>query len=144
MKKILLSFLAILLLGAVVSCSSVPEKNPALQRQWMLISFGNFSKEELVKNKAEINLTATIEKGKIRGGANMGCNTIFFTSEFKSGGKVKISGVGSTLKACQNMELETAFSQKFDQMTNYSIQGHFLTLSDGSGNSMKFVAADWD
>lgn len=144
MKKILLSIFAILLLGAVVSCSSVPEKNPALQRQWMLISFKNFSKEELVKNKAEINLTGTMEKGKIRGGANMGCNNIFFTSEFKSGGKVKISGVGSTLKACQNMELETAFSEKFDKMTNYSIEGHFLTLSDDSGDSMKFVAADWD
>ncbi|NML69842.1 META domain-containing protein [Chryseobacterium sp. RP-3-3] len=144
MKRILTSFFAVLLLGAVVSCSSVPEKNPNLQRQWMLISFGNFSKQELIKNKAEVNLTGAMEKGRIKGGASMGCNNIFFTSEFKSGGKVKISGVGSTLKACQNMELETAFSQKFDKMTNYSIEGHFLTLSDDNGNSMKFVAADWD
>ncbi len=74
----------------------------------------------------------------------MGCNSMFFTSAFKKGGKVKISGVGSTLKACQNMELETAFAQKFDKMTRYSIEGHFLTLSDDSGHSMKFVAADWD
>lgn len=144
MKRILVSFFAVLLLGAVVSCSSVPEKNPNLQRQWMLISFGNFPKEELIKNKAEINLTSTIEKGKIKGRAIMGCNNMFFTSEFKTGGKVKISGVGSTLKACQNMELETAFGQKFDKMTNYSIEGHFLTLSDDNGNAMKFVAADWD
>lgn len=143
MKKILVAFFAILLLGTIVGCSSVPEKNPALQRQWMLVAFGNFSKEELIKNKAEINLTGAIDNGKIKGSAYMGCNNMFFTSEFKKG-KVQISGVGSTLKACQNMELETEFGQKFDKMTNYSIQGHFLTLSDNSGNSMKFVAADWD
>ncbi|PIF43675.1 heat shock protein HslJ [Chryseobacterium sp. 52] len=144
MKKILLSFFAVLVLGAIVSCSAVPEKNPGLQRQWMLISFGQFSKEELIKNKAEINLTGIMEKGKIRGGAHMGCNSMFFISEFKSEGKVKISGLGSTMKACENMELETAFSQSFDKMTNYSIEGHFLTLSDDRGNSMKLVAADWD
>lgn len=144
MKKILVSFFAVLLLGAVISCSSVPQKNPSLQRQWMLVSFDQFSKEELVRNKAEINLTGIMEKGKIKGGANMGCNSMFFTSEFKTNGKVKISGVGSTLKACQNMELENAFIQKFDKMTSYSIEGHFLTLSDDNGNSMKFLAADWD
>jgi heat shock protein HslJ len=144
MKKILLSFFAVLLLGVAVSCSSVPERNPSLQRHWMLVSFDKFSRENLIKNNAEIKLTGAIEKGKIKGSANMGCNSMFFTSEFKTNGKVKISGVGSTLKACQNMELENAFIQKFDKMTNYSIEGHFLTLSDGSGNAMKFVAADWD
>ncbi|WP_265132100.1 META domain-containing protein [Chryseobacterium oranimense] len=144
MKKILTAFFAVLFLGAVVNCSAVPEKNPALQRQWMLVSFDQFSKEELIRNKAGINLTDTMEKGRIKGSAHMGCNSIFFTSEFKNGGKVKISGVGSTLKACQNMELETAFTRKFDKMTRYSIEGHFLTLSDDSGNAMKFVAADWD
>ncbi|UWX59751.1 META domain-containing protein [Chryseobacterium oranimense] len=144
MKKILTAFFAVLFLGALINCSAVPEKNPSLQRQWMLVSFDRFSKEELIKNKAEINLTGAMEKGKIKGAAHMGCNSMFFTSEFKNGGKVKISGVGSTLKACQNMELETAFTQKFDKMTHYSIEGHFLTLSDDKGNSMKFVAADWD
>ncbi|KMQ63873.1 heat-shock protein [Chryseobacterium sp. BLS98] len=144
MKKILVAFFAVLFFGAAVSCSAVPEKNPALQRQWMLVSFDKFSKEKLVRNKAEINLTGVMEKGKIKGSAHMGCNSMFFTSEFKNGGKVIISGVGSTLKACQNMDLETAFSQKFDKMTHYSIEGHFLTLSDDNGNSMKFVAADWD
>lgn len=144
MKKILLSFFAVLLLGTVIRCSSVPEKIPGLQRQWMLVSFSKFSKEELIKNKAEINLTGIMEKGKIKGGANMGCNRMFFISEFKKDGKVKISGVGSTLKACQNMDLENAFIQKFDKMNHYSVEGHFLTLSDDSGNFMKFVAADWD
>jgi heat shock protein HslJ len=29
-------------------------------------------------------------------------------------------------------------------MSRYKIEGHFLTLSDEKGNTMKFVAADWD
>ncbi|UOU99236.1 META domain-containing protein [Chryseobacterium daecheongense] len=57
---------------------------------------------------------------------------------------MKISGVGSTMMACQNMVLETAFAKNFDKMTTFSVEGHFLTLSDEEGKVMKFVAADWD
>lgn len=144
MKKILLSVFAVLLLGLIFNCSTVQVKDPHIQREWMLVSFGNFTKNELVENKAGINLTANKENGKIRGSAFMGCSNMFFSSEFKNNGKVKISGVGSTMKACQNMDLETKFSKSFQSMTKYSVEGHFLTLSNDHGNSMKFVAADWD
>ena len=73
----------------------------------------------------------------------MGCNNMFFTSEFNKG-KVKISDIGSTRKACPDMKLEGEFSRSFKNMTQYSVEGHFLTLSDDHGNQMKFVAADWD
>lgn len=144
MKKIIGSLFAILFLAIMMNCSSVQVKNHSLQRQWMLVSFGDFARDELVKNKAEVNLTANKENGKIRGTAYMGCNRMFFNSEFKDDGKVKISGVGSTMMACQNQELETSFKEKFEKMKKYTIEGHFLTLSDENGNAMKFVAADWD
>ncbi|WP_276877369.1 META domain-containing protein [Chryseobacterium joostei] len=144
MKKILLSLFAVLFLGLALNCSAVPDKNPYLQRQWMMISFGGFSKEELVANKAEVNLTGKMENGKIQGSAFMGCNRMSFTFEFKKDGKVKISQGVSTMKACQNMSLEASFQKKLETMTKYTIEGHFLTLSDDNGNSMKFVAADWD
>ncbi|MDN3695421.1 META domain-containing protein [Chryseobacterium tructae] len=144
MKKILFSLLAVLCLGLVLNCSAVPDKNPYLQRQWMMVSFDGFSKDQLIAHKAEINLTGKMEKGKIYGSAYMGCNQMSFTSEFKKGGIVKISQGVSTLKACQDMNLETSFQKKFETMTRYSVEGHFLTLSDDHGNSMKFVAADWD
>lgn len=144
MKKILFPFLAVLFLGLVFNCSAVPDKNPSIQRQWMLISLDGFSKDQLVAHKAEINLTGKMEKGKIQGSAYMGCNQMSFTSEFKNGGKVKISQGVSTMKACQDMNLETSFQKKFETMTKYSVEGHFLTLSDNQGNTMKFVAADWD
>ncbi|WP_228401627.1 META domain-containing protein [Chryseobacterium sp. PMSZPI] len=144
MKKILLSLFAILLVGSVLSCSAIPEKNPNLQRQWMLVSFDGFSKDQLINHRAEVNLTANIVQGKIQGSAYMGCNQMSFTSEFKKDGRVKISNIVGTMKACQDMALETSFQKKFDHMTKYSVEGHFLTLSDDQGNSMKFVAADWD
>ncbi|WP_232539033.1 META domain-containing protein [Chryseobacterium sp. JV274] len=144
MKKILSSIFAVLFLGLVLNCSSVPDKNLSLQRQWMLISFDVFSKEQLIANKAEMNLTASMVDNKIQGNAYMGCNQMSFVSEFKKGGKVKISSGISTMKACQDMNLEASFQKKIETMTKYSIEGHFLTLSDDQGNTMKFVAADWD
>ncbi|UKB79544.1 META domain-containing protein [Chryseobacterium sp. MEBOG07] len=144
MKKILLPLFAVLLLGVVLNCSTVPDKNPSLQRQWMLVSFDGFSKDQLIANKAEMNLTGSMNNGKIQASTYMGCNQMSFVSEFKKGGKVKISKGVSTMKACQDMDLETSFQKKIETMTRYSIEGHFLTLSDDKGVSMKFVAADWD
>ncbi|PRB83710.1 heat-shock protein [Chryseobacterium culicis] len=110
----------------------------------MLVSLDGFSKDQLIAHKAEMNLTANIVKGKIQASAYMGCNRMSFVSEFKKEGKVKISKGISTMKACQDMNLETSFQKKIETMTNYSIEGHFLMLSDDQGNLMKFVAADWD
>ena len=144
MKKIFRGLLGVLFLGMIFNCSSVPVKNPSIQREWMLISFGNFSKDQMVKNKASINLTAKMDGGKIKGGAFMGCDRMFFTGEFRNNGKMKISGLGSTMMACQDMKLESAFARSFERIINYSIDGHFLTLSDDKGVVMKFVASDWD
>ncbi|WP_312286873.1 META domain-containing protein [Chryseobacterium gleum] len=144
MKKILLPLFVVLILGVVLNCSAIPDKNPSLQRQWMLISLDGFSKNQLIAHKAEMNLTAAIVDGKIQGNAYMGCNQMSFISEFKKRGKVKISKGVSTMKACQDMDLETSFQKKIETMTRYSVEGHFLTLSDDHGHTMKFVAADWD
>lgn len=144
MKKILFPLFAVLFLGLLFNCSAMPDKNPSIQRQWMLVSLDGFSKDQLIAHKAEINLTGKMEKGKIQGSAYMGCNQMSFTSEFKNDGKVKISQGISTMKACQDMNLETSFQKKFETMTKYAVEGHFLTLSDDQGNIMKFVAADWD
>jgi len=144
MNKFLTILIGAICLLLISNCSSVKMKDEHIQRQWMMVSFDSFTKEQLMKNKAEINLTAEIKDKKIRGTAFMGCNRMFFNSEFKFKNKVKISGVGSTLMACQDMELETKFVKAFEAMTNYQIEGHFLTLFDDKGNKMKFIAADWD
>ncbi|MFC3159859.1 heat shock protein HslJ [Chryseobacterium arachidis] len=144
MKKILLTVFSILWFGLSLNCSSVPVKNHQIQREWMLVSFEDYSKEDLIRNNAKIDLTSTIENGKIKAGAFMGCNRIFFASEFKKDGKVKISGIGATEMTCPNIKLEDDFSKSLKNVTNYKVEGHFLTLTYDRGNAMKFVAADWD
>lgn len=144
MKNILSFLFAFFILNLVVNCSAVKLNNQYYQREWMMVSFDGFTKEQLMKNKAEINLTEPVKDGKIRGTAMMGCNRMFFTLELKSKSKVKISGLGSTLMACQDMEIEDKFTKVFEKMTRYEIDGHFLTLYDDKGAQMKFIAADWD
>ena len=144
MNKIILTVLVVLCTGFMISCSSLIIKNPQLQREWMLVSFKDYAKQDLMKHKAGINLTAPVEHGKIKGSAFMGCNRMFFSAEFKDKDKLKISGLGSTMMACPDMKLEDDFSKSFKNMTAYSVEGHFLTLKDDQGNTMKFVAADWD
>ncbi|VXC38177.1 MULTISPECIES: META domain-containing protein [Chryseobacterium] len=144
MKNILSFLFAFFILNLVVNCSAVKSNNQHYQREWMMVSFDGFTKEQLVKNKAEINLTEPVKDGQIRGTAMMGCNRMFFTLEFKSKNKVIISGLGSTLMACQEMEIEDKVTKVFEKMTRYEIDGHFLTLYDDKGAQMKFIAADWD
>jgi len=144
MKNILSFVFTFFILNLVLNCSAAKSNNPHYQRGWMLVSFDQFSKQELIENKAGINLTGEKINTEVKGSATMGCNKIFFTTEFKNKGKLKISNLGSTEMACQNMNLENAFIKKFGNMTDYKIEGHRLTLSDKNGNEMKFIAADWD
>lgn len=145
MKNIILRFFALFILTMLSNCSASKMNNSQhYQREWMMVSFDQFTKLQLTGNKAEINLTGEKTENLVKGSARMGCNNILFQIEFKNNGKVNISGIGSTEMACKNMELENAFLKKFGNMKNYTIEGHRLTLSDGSGNKMEFIAADWD
>lgn len=144
MKNIILSFFAVFILTAVTNCSSTQVNNQHYQREWMMVSFDKFTKQELIENEAGINLTGEKTGRQIKGTAKMGCNRIFFEAELKNRGKIKISGLVGAEMVCANMELENTFMKKFEKMTHYKIEGHRLTLSDGFGNEMKFVAADWD
>ena len=144
MKRIFPIFIMFLCFGLCLNCPSVKVTEQNIHRQWMLISYKDFSKEELTNSKAEINLTKISDANKITGTAFMGCNRMFFNAEIKSKKRIEISGLGSTLMACEKMELESQFSRDFEKMQNFVIEGHFLTLYDEKGNKMKFIAADWD
>lgn len=144
MKKKILRILTLSYAGLIISCNSLPSRNPQLQREWMLVAFSSYSKQELISDGAKIDLTAPVRNGEIRGGAFMGCNRMFFSSELKKNGNLKISGLGSTMMACPDMKLEDDFVKGFRNMTRYKIDGHFLILDDKQGNTMKFIASDWD
>ena len=143
MKKIILGFTAIFALLLLANCATQKKVSPNLKREWMLVEFQNFSKEILVSNKANINFTNLNDGGKFS--AKMGCNNLFGTATLNGNESVKFSQIGSTMMFCdQAMDLETTFNKALPMMTNYKIEGHYLTLSDSKGNLMKFVASDWD
>lgn len=122
--------------------SFAPQKEvSSLKRKWMLIEFQGFTKEELIQKKAYLDLTH-LERG---GGAKMGCNSIFFSVKLKNNHKINFSGVGSTMMYCDgNVKLEENFGKLLPTITKYQVKGHFLTLRNKNGQTMKFVAEDWD
>lgn len=143
MKKIIVGFIAIFGLLLVTNCTAQTNLSENVKREWMLIEFQDFSKDLMMANKAHLNLTDQKTAGQFS--ANMGCNNMFGHVIFNTNGTVKISAIGSTMMFCdKNMDLETAFAKELPTMTNYKIEGHYLTLTNSAGNKMKFVAADWD
>ena len=143
MKKIITGFVALFALLVLSNCTSQTKVPENTKREWMLVEFQNFTKEMMMNNKANLNLTEQNEKGKFS--ANMGCNNMFGSVTFISTGTVKFSDIGSTMMYCDKaMDLEAAFAKELPTMTNYKVEGHYLTLSNASGKKMKFVAADWD
>ena len=122
--------------------SFAPQKEvSSLKRKWMLVDFQGFTKEELIQKKAYLDLTH-LDKG---GGAKMGCNSIFFSVKLKNNHKINFSGVGSTMMYCDgNVKLEENFGKLLPTITKYQVKGHFLTLKNKNGQTMKFVAEDWD
>lgn len=144
MKKIVSGFLALFALLILANCSTQKTTTSTMiEREWMLVEFQDFSKEVMVANKANMNLTHVKSTSKFS--AKMGCNNMFGTAIFGKNGTVKFSEVGSTMMFCdQAMELEAAFGKALPTMTKYKTEGHYMILSDNNGNAMKFLAADWD
>jgi heat shock protein HslJ len=143
MKKLISVFTTIFALFFLASCTMQTKAPENVKRDWMLIEFQNFTKQELTNNKAHLDLSPKIESGQFS--ANMGCNSMFGSANFNADASVKFSAIGSTMMFCDKaMDLESAFAKDLEKMTNYEVDGHYLTLSNARGQKMKFVAADWD
>lgn len=113
-----------------------------LYRQWMLVEYKNYSKEDLVNQHAYIDLSSRKAPAN-HYNAEMGCNKLFFSAKF--GNKtVKITDLGSTTKDCGDMALEQDFLRDFSNFKYYALDGQYLRLYDAEGHAITFVAADWD
>lgn len=144
MKKLISGFVALFALLLLANCSTQSKVPENIKRDWMLVEFKDFNRELMVNSKAHFSLIdENGNPGKFS--ANMGCNNMFGQATFNSIGIVKFSDFGSTMMYCdQSMDLETAFAKDLPKMTQYKVEGHYLTLTAPSGERMKFVASDWD
>lgn len=137
-QVLLAAFIIILLNG----CSS--QKTMNYKRQWMLVTFKDYTKEFLTEKKAALNLSPIQgENNSESGTAYMGCNNIRLKAKFSNDGKVTFSDLISTRMFCPG-NLENDFSKAIEKITHYKIEGHFLYLYNEKEQQMKFVAADWD
>ncbi len=145
MKRFSVMLFSLLIFAVLASCSGQKVPPELFQRQWMLTSFKNYSYDFLVKNRAQLDLAPTKSENH-RYNAFLGCNKLFLNAIFKPNGKAVFSDVGSTLMFCEGdaMKLENDFARQLPKMNHYKIEGHQMTLTDSEGNTMKFVAADWD
>jgi META domain len=149
MKLIIL----IILLSTILNCKSkiedkkiknsieneatdVKNVNQILNRVWMLIEFGNFSKELFIEKKAFLDLTTN--------SASMGCNSIGFNYKKKSVSEIEFSNLIRTEMAYGDMTLEDDFLKTIPVLNSYKIDGHKLTLYNSQNKRMVFVAQDWD
>ncbi len=114
-----------------------------LKRNWKLIEFQHFTKDNLIENNAELNLNPNPETGQYS--AYFGCNNLFFILKDVSNNSLEFSHIGTTMLDCdEKMDLEMEASQFLTGKIFYIIQGHFLELKNNKGDKMRFIAEDWD
>ncbi|WP_276135153.1 META domain-containing protein [Polluticoccus soli] len=72
---------------------------------------------------------------------NTGCNNFFGSYNLPAPGKITIKQVGSTKRACPNMDVEMNYLKALNTATNYSVSGDMLMLNDGDNKELaKFRA----
>jgi heat shock protein HslJ len=134
------NFTYLIVLIYILSCNTVRQDNTSnnLKRKWMLTRFEDFSKNELVDKKAYLDLTAANASSK------MGCNSLSFSYKINDDNTIQFSNGISTRMACPDMKLEYDFSKKITSVTSYEIKGQQLILKTNTGETIEFVAEDWD
>ena len=139
---ILLITFALLLFSCKVREQKVLPKE--LQREWMMVEFRDFKKDELVGLKAGIQFSDSEKKEIVLSGF-AGCNRVFATVKFSGKEDVEFTKTSSTEKFCANkMNVENEFLKALPNITKYKIDGHFLTFYNKTGEEIKFIASDWD
>jgi heat shock protein HslJ len=125
----------------IMACNTVKkdDNNQQLNRIWMLVEFEQFTKEDLTKNQAYLDLTKPENAA-----SKMGCNNLSFQYKIVSNSEIQFNDGIATKMYCDDMQLETDFSKEITLISNYSLDGHHLTLTSSDGKKMVFVAQDWD
>lgn len=123
--------------NALISKQNLPIE---LERQWMLTSITGFTKEKLIKNKAQLDLTRYSGRK-----ANLGCGDFLVEVLQVNADKIKFKTKENSSKKCIETDvLEYVFRNELGTVNRYKIEGHFLKLYQNDKIVMEFVAADWD
>ena len=126
MKKIsvciMMIFGAAFIISSCTATRHLPEEKQ-IQKKWTLITIDNVNNEKVNTSHAYIELS---RDGK--GGAKADCNLIFFSYKVLPDYKIKFSGVGSTMMACPDMEVESEMAKLIPLINNYELRDGMLIL----------------
>lgn len=115
-------FGAAFLISSCTATRNLPGEKQ-LQKKWMLTTIDNVSNEKVSASHAYIELS----RGE-KGGAKADCNLIFFSYKVLPDNKIKFSGVGSTMMACPDMEVESEMARLIPLINNYELRDGMLIL----------------
>lgn len=144
MQRACTLLLSVLLLTA---CTSVKKEksgwlDPSLQKTWYAVSFGDYSKDFLAAQKAQLILSPA-KTNAHQYGAYFGCNKLFFRIQ-QNGNTFTTEKMGSTLMACPDDKgLEQKAVTFLSQKLRWKKSGHYLTLTAPDGTQMVLLEEDW-
>lgn len=90
--------------------------------KWKLITF-------MGKAISDKNAFITFSSNDNKVYGNASCNTFNGSYQLKEGFRVSVSKVATTLMACPDMSIETAFLEILEKVDNYSLNGNTMTLN---------------
>lgn len=94
---------------------------------WKLIELNGNRVPPPAENVREIHIVLRNDEARVTGFA--GCNAITGTYIVQEGWRLKFAQIGSTLMACERMEIEKAFGEMLERIDSYSIKGDNLSLN---------------
>ncbi|MCU7693642.1 META domain-containing protein [Haoranjiania flava] len=142
MKQIVLVTAAVVICSIFCNaCSKQAGSSQPLESKWMVTEMPGFTKEELMKVNAHIDL-----RNPENSTGSLDCNHLFWKTTTKNNGTIAFSQVNYTYKYCEGqMAMESKFVEIAPSITSYKLEGHFLYLYDKQGKQLiKAINPAWD
>lgn len=127
MKKLLCAAAGLLLMTA---CGTPKANLPLEGTSWKLVEMNGEQNPAFAAEEDSFHFTLNAEDKMVAGvGA---CNRLFGPYTLSGEGAIDIERLASTMMACPNLDLETAFVKVLEDMDRYTVSGDELTLYKGS------------
>lgn len=111
-------------------------------RYWALAEINGKSIASITTLK-EAFLIFSDTSNKVNG--NGSCNAFFGSYKLSGSNQLSIKGVGSTMMACSEQEIEIEYLKTLQQINSFTISGDTLTLKkEEEGLNLKFVFKDFN
>ncbi|MCD6064437.1 MAG: hypothetical protein K0R82_2348 [Flavipsychrobacter sp.] len=135
------ALLAIIFGTACDGPSKTVQLNTTMQKEHDALAGKNWKLEELMgepvvgRNAAgEAYIKFGTDSNRVSG--NTGCNHFFGSYKLAAPGQIAIEKVGSTKRACPNMDVETNYLKALGDASTYKLDGDVLLLGNAGNDEL--------